>query len=120
MSKTISTGAALAYAEQQLGGPLVEEQSVVQSNSLVATQIVPYNGDRVGLVIMNVGGIDTWLSLSAPTNTQNGIYLPANGGFVSFNVRDDFTFPAHEWWSFPAAGGTQLLQVTLRRFALAT
>lgn len=118
MLKTISFGAALTYAEQQLGGPLVEEQAVVQCNSLVATQVVPYNGDRVGLVLMNMGGIDCWASLTAPTITQSGIYLPANGGFVSFNVRDDFTFPAHEWWIIPAAGGTQVLQVTLRRFAL--
>lgn len=97
-------GAARAFTEAALGGPCNEfEDSVTVQTT--ATSIVNNSPDRVGLVIINLGANDIYIGLTPAVSTTNGIKLPANGGSVSMNVRDDFILPSRQWWGI-ANGGT--------------
>lgn len=91
-------GAALTII-QNLYGWIVQE---VESYPLLQTggpfsQIVPQNGDRVGLLIMDQGANNVNISL-----VQNAPAFPllllANGGSVSFDLKDDFTLTTRAWY----------------------
>lgn len=102
-------GAARAYTEDQLGGPCNE----LESNPTVQTTVgilIGGNADRVGLVIVNQGANDVFISLSAGVSTSNGIRVGANGGSATLNVRDDFTLPSRTWYAI-ANGGTSAVYV---------
>src|SRR5262245_55034864 len=99
-------GAALEFAEKTLGGPLVEVESYPSIGSTGASVAANANGDRVGLLMMNVGATDCYVAIQALTGGQTGFFLPANGGALSLNVRDDFTLPSRNWFGRVAGGTT--------------
>jgi hypothetical protein len=105
-------GAALAYTSQLLGGLVTEKESNPSiASSGVGTVGVDGNGDRVGLAMVNTGGVDLFLTTTAQSaGSTMGIRLVANGGFVSFDCTRDFTLPSRRWYAL-AASSTGALYV---------
>lgn len=113
MGTNIAKPAALLFTEEELGGPCFEQDSIVNPN-VTPIVIVPNNGDRVGLLIFNTGASDLTISLDGNVSNSNGIILPANGGSLSLNVRDDFTLAARQWWGVAPQGITVYILEIIR------
>lgn len=113
-----SVGAALEYAKKTLGGPLVENESVV-SVDVTPVTIAKGNGDRVALVIVNLGPVNVFVVMTGTPSAARGIQLAANGGNMSMTVIYDFTLPTREFNAAASAGGPANVYVLeLSRFTL--
>lgn len=113
---TYSTSAALLFTEQELGGPCTEQESYPIALSTSSTVIAQGNGDRVGLVIINLGPRDCYVGLQGTVSSTTGIYVPTGGGSISLTVRDDFTLPARQWSAIGVSGSTQLYVLEIIRY----
>ena len=112
--KNFTFGAAMQYCVDQFGG-LIDE---IESNPTIAgagvTQIVPGNGDRMSLVIINVGGHDVMVmpeSSAVSVTNAIGIRLAANGGGISLVLKDDLTMPSRRWMAASQDGSASSLFV---------
>lgn len=110
----IAKGAARAFTEAQLGGPIVETDSNPTAQT-AATILIQSNGDRVGLVVINLGINDVYLALNSGVSNTNGIKLNKQGGNVAMNVRDDFTLPSRAWYAIGDGGTSQVYVLELLR-----
>jgi hypothetical protein len=107
-------GAALDYTSRFLGG-LVLEQESFPVISFTATPIVGNNPDRVGLLLMNSGGVPVFIGLGSSLSTVQGQFLTPNGGALSLTVTDDFTLPSRAWFGIVTSGSTQLYVLEIIR-----
>lgn len=114
----ISIGAAMQYAQDQLGGPLVENETNPASSATPSVAI-DGNGERVALIMVNNGANDIFVAVSAAVGASFGVRLGANGGNVTMNVRDDWTLPTRRWWMVSPSGASNLYIVELYRYGLA-
>ena len=92
-----AVGAARFFVETQLGGPgRIQESTVtVQTTN---TTLVNNNPDRVAITFSNNSTFTMWIGTQQQIVQGNlGIPLPAQGGSVSLNVRDDFELVASQW-----------------------
>jgi len=112
----LSTSAALLFTEQELGGPCTEVESNPLVLSTAPSVIAAGNGDRVGLIIMNLGPQNAYVGLVNNVSSTTGIFLPSGGGSISLTVRDDFTLPARSWSAIGNGGSTQLYVLEIIRF----
>ncbi len=62
------------------------------------TKILPYNPNRVGLVMVNNGGANVTIKPSRPCALGKSILLLANGGTATFKWDVDFELVASEWF----------------------
>lgn len=90
-------GAVGRYLMERLGGP-VEARTTVTTAALLQN-VVLNNFERVGLLIINLGANDMYLSPVRAPGVDRGILVRASGGLVSFGVRDDFVMPALQWYA---------------------
>jgi hypothetical protein len=96
-------GAARAYTEQILGGPVSEEETTISVGASLTT-LLGNRGDRVGAVLVNMG---TGTVFMAPTNavsSTRGVPLGQNGS-ISLILPYDFTLVARQWNAVSDAGG---------------
>ena len=114
-ASSLRLGAALQWASEELGGPLVENETNL-ATSVNAAVAIEGNGDRVGLVFVNNGASDIVIGLQPNISATVGIRLVANGGAISMNVRDDFTLPSRRWYVLSVSGTPQLYVLELVRF----
>jgi len=105
-----STSAALLFTEQELGGPCLENENFFTVTNLAQQIIVQGNGDRVGLVIMNLSANNVYVGLSGNITSSNGIALLGSGASISMTVRDDFTLPTRQWTA-TSLGGVSFIYV---------
>lgn len=103
-------GAALDFVIASWGG-LVLEQETNPTISTTPSVVVPNNPDRVALVVLNIGAGTVFMSLSNTPSANAGIFLGANGGAVTMNVRDDGTLPSRQWSAVCPTGGPLVLEV---------
>jgi len=115
MAQKVGIGAALQFTEDQLGGPCVENES---APTALTTGPISINGagDRVALLVMNLGSNNVYMALSSAVSSTTGILLAPNGGLVAFAVRDDFTLPSRAWWLIATVGSSQLYVLELMRY----
>ena len=113
----IAIGAARQYTEDQLGGPCVENESTPLATT-TSSVAIDGNGDRVGLLIINIGAQIVYIALGPNVSAANGIQLAAGGGVASFNVRDDFTLPTRRWYMLSGAATSQMYVLEINRFTL--
>lgn len=116
MASQPSIGAALQFTQEELGGPCTENESypVCQTTSTVIAQ---GNGDRVGLIVMNLGSNPINLSLQGIPSATGGILLAGNGGVLGMTVRDDFTLPARQWNAIATGGTSQMYVLEIIRYS---
>ena len=84
---------------------------LVNQVQVAVTRILNHNPNRVGLLIVNAGGVPIDI---APVNTVTvggGITLTANGGGISFIWDEDFEFLAGEFFAI-ANGAPSNISVT--------
>lgn len=118
MSKQVSVGAALQYARSILGGPVQESESVTAVNSTPVI-IAKGNGDRVAIVIINLGAGDSFVAFSGTPSASRGILLSANGGNVAMTVVYDFTLVTREFSAVtPSGGPSNIYVLEISRYAL--
>src|SRR6516225_6739761 len=96
-------GAALQFWRDLFGGVAVENENTVSVNTPISS-IINGNGDRLGLLIMNLGAANVFVAMSSAVSASFGILLAANGGFVSMNVRDDFTMQTRQFFGVCPSG----------------
>jgi hypothetical protein len=118
MANTISTGAARQYTNNVLGGPVTEIESTPTIASNAATSILPNNGDRVGVVIVNLSTSTVYISFNSAVNATNGILLGPSGGSLSLEVTEDFTLPSRQLWGYCVNATAQLYVLELTRYDL--
>lgn len=116
MADILSTSAALRYTEKELGGPCTENETSPVVTSAPGQLVAQGNGDRVGLIFMNLGGNAAYISLSSSPSSTNGIICQIFGGVITMNVRDDFTLPSRAWYAATAASSTILYVLEITRF----
>lgn len=102
--RDVFIGAALQYWRDQFGGVAVENENTVAVNTSVVSAING-NGDRLGLLIMNLGSANVFVAISSAVSGSFGTLLGANGGFISMNVKDDFTLQTRQWFAVCPSGG---------------
>ena len=106
--------ANLTWVQKELGWLVNEVESfptVAQTPGV--TQLLPQNGDRVGLFMMN-GTADTiYVSINSGVSSIQGIALNPNGGSVTLKIRDDFTLITRAWWgvSYGGPGSLYILEL---------
>jgi hypothetical protein len=98
MADAIRKGAALEFTEAQLGGPCTEVEGYPDAD-VAPGVLVPGNGDRVGLLIVNTSAVDIVIGLNPNLIGALSFLLPAAGGFFECDVRTDFTLPSRTWYS---------------------
>src|SRR4051794_25211153 len=108
MKNDINIGAALKYWRDIFGGTAVENENTV-SVSTTVTNAINGNGDRLGLLIMNLGSANVFVGISSGISANFGTLLGANGGFISLNVRDDFTLQTRNWSAICPSGGPSII-----------
>ena len=108
-------GAARAFTEVLLGGPTIEVESNPTATNSV-TVLLQANPDRVGLVFVNQGANDVFISLNAGVSTTNGIRLAASGGSITMDVRGDFTIPSRTWFAITTAGTSAMYILEVNRY----
>jgi len=111
----IVRGAALEFTEQQLGGPIVENETFVATSTTIGIAIEG-NGDRVALIMVNQGTTDLFVGTRPDISSTQAIRLTANGGSVTLTVRDDFTLPTRRWYAIAASATPTLYVLELTRF----
>lgn len=114
-------GAARAYTEQVLGGPINEIESN-PTQGVAAASLLLGNADRVGLLFVNLGANDVFIAISSAVATTFGIRLTANGGNASFDVTEDFTLPTRQWFGIASGGSSAvyILEVVRQQFTPAS
>jgi hypothetical protein len=115
MALKYSSSAALLFTEQELGGPCLENESNPTIDT-TATTVINGSGDRVGLVMINLGSNNVYVAISSNVSPTNGILLAANGGLLTMTVRDDFTLPSRNWWGIAQGGTSSLYVLEIVRF----
>lgn len=115
MTPTYSTSAALLFTEQELGGPCLEQDSQVAVTTTPSI-ILQGNGDRVGLLMINLGVNNVFISLDSSVASNNGIQLASGGGLISMNVRDDFTLPSRAWYGLAITGAVFMYVLEIIRY----
>lgn len=93
-------GAAAQFVAKEFGGNFRVRQAVVPVDAASVT-VAPNAGDRVGLIIINVGATTITLSFAPSAVANQGILLLTNGAVYSVEVRDDAILPA---WAHQAIG----------------
>lgn len=85
--------------QEQLGVKTTSrENPMVEEVLTTITQIVPGNPQRLALVIINLGTSSVYVSMNNNPSAANGIYLGANGGYMSLNWKDDFELVSRTWY----------------------
>ncbi len=118
MSTTPRTfGAALQYAESLFGGPTNELDSVVSVSATPAI-LINGNGDRVGLIVINLTTGTLNMSLSNQSLGTNGFSFSGVGSGLSMNVTQDFTLPSRAWYLSQSGGTGSVYIIEYVRFSL--
>lgn len=110
MSPKISTGAAKEYVEKLLGGPVNEVEATPTVTS-AASVIAKGNGDRVGLIFVNLGTGTLQVAPNSGVGAGLGIPLAPSGGTISMVLIEDFTLMSREWYAIKTAGADSVVYV---------
>ncbi len=107
-------GAAAQFLAERFKGIFraVETQTTVGST---AVEIVPYDAERVALVVANHGAADVYMALTNEVSVTRGVRLAAGGGVMSVNVVDDGNLSAMSWWGISAVAGNVVYSLGTKR-----
>lgn len=113
----IAIGAAQSFIEGEFGGPTEDLEGEVSILTTV-TKIVSNDPDALSLTMINLGSFDVYLMFDDQVSITRGIFLPAGGGSVSMNVRDDQALPTRNWYGVGNGGASTLFYIRTRRYTL--
>lgn len=104
------------YLRREYGGDYQVATSTV-ALGVAPTRVVDHKFERMGLTMINVGANPCYLSPDGLTSTTHGIFLAANGGVASLNVRDDLALVGYEWYGIQSGGATSVYAIEVVRYA---
>ena len=107
-------GAAARLTEKVFGGSLVTKETNPATVAGVVN-ILPASPERVLMTLYNLGASEIYVGFSESVNTDKGFLLPPSGGFIAFNVTDDFEILTLPIYVFCVVANNQLYVVTQRR-----
>ena len=84
------------------------ENRVTDTVNTTVTKIAMNNPNRLGLIILNLGAYDIYVAPTSDVSLDKGILLTANGGGISFNLREDFMLPALSWYAIANGGASKV------------
>lgn len=115
---TPSISAPLAFINKEYPGQYQSGRYSVAVGT-APVQILPSNPERMSLAIMNIGGINIYISPEADVSNTKGMVLLANGGVFVSNVREDLTLVTQAWYAIAEVSGGQAFALDVYRFSLA-
>lgn len=110
----VMVGAALQYTQSVTNS----ETETYDYNPTITTsvsQLLPNNADRLELIIFNLGANDGYVHWDGAVSSTNGFKVNANGGFLLFKVKDDFTLVARQFFAVSTIGNTTFTVVEVVR-----
>lgn len=109
-------GAIYEFLAKEYGGAL-DPQLSFPSTGVVFASVVGNDPDAMALLFVNNGAQPIFLTLRQSAAASTGVFLAANGGFLSLTARDDFILPALEWFAASPAGASSLFVLRMRRIS---
>lgn len=107
-------GAAALLAEKDLKGSLVTNE--INPLTAVGSQnILAGDPERTIMLLYNLSASEIYLGFSGNVGVNNGMLVPAAGGFLQLNVTDDYEAVTLPIFCYSAAAGNQLYIMTTRR-----
>lgn len=86
------------------------ENPEVSQCAITVTKLISHNPNRLGLLIVNAGANNIYVSPHNTVAVGAGIVLVANGGSISFTWDRDFEFVTNEFYGI-ANGGVSNVEV---------
>lgn len=74
-------------------------------------QVAPADPGCLSLVFVNLGSVDAIIAPNNAPSTTNGVIVPANGGLVAYNFKDDLLLPTYEWFGIGNGGNTTIFVI---------
>lgn len=107
-------GAAALLAEKDLKGSLITKE--INPLTVVGVQNI-LNGDseRTIMLLYNLSASELYVGFGGNVGADNGMLVPANGGFLQLNVTQDYEAVTLPIWLYSAAVNNQLYIMTTRR-----
>jgi hypothetical protein len=109
-------GAPAEYARQLYKGEL-EIVKDIQAIGNSAERVLKADGERVFTYLVNLGNDTIFVGFDNVVSSSRGMYLAANGGYISFNAFEDMMLPTEELWAVSVGTSTNIYFYTMRRFA---
>ena len=109
MSKTLSE---LLQAHYGINSSYRVNPEVSQVE-ITVTKVLSYNPNRLGVVIMNTGGANIYISPEKTVTLGNGILLVPSGGAITLKWDTDFELVSSEFFGIAegAASNIYILEV---------
>ena|SRR3990167_2572849 len=111
----MSRGAVLDFISRELGG-YVEVLEATLSVGVSAGEVAGGDGERVGLVLVNLSTATIWVAPTPAVSSSRGIQIGSSWGYLVLNVRDDMILPSLQWYAVASAAASSLYVVRVRRF----
>lgn len=109
-------GPASRFARRELGG-IFQPGGVAVPVDAASIEVVPYNPNRIGLLITNTGTTNITLRRESPVVSGVGILLLGNGATLSLNYKDDGDAVCFQFYGIgDAAGGSLYVESILQAF----
>jgi len=104
MSKTLSQ-----LLQERFGVKTTyRENPKVSTVGVTAVQIVSYNPNRLGLVVINLSTNNMYVSPWLDVSSTKGILLAPLGGSLSLIWDEDYEFTANEFYAVAAAAASAI------------
>jgi len=95
-------GALKEFLEREFGFALrVIERTA--SVGTTPTKVVNNNPDRLELIISNPSANNVYIGLTPEVSLTRGIFVPTDGGNVTFLAIEDGELVGREWWGIASA-----------------
>jgi len=104
-------------AQQKVGFPTrLVINPVTNTVETTATQILKNNPDRIFWLVVNLSGNNGFLGWDTLVSSTRGLFIAANGGFVSAMIEEDGELVIYEVWAINQnAPGPYLVVEVMRR-----
>lgn len=111
-------GAAAVFAADLFNGVLGHSVAVSDIGT-TQSQILGNDPERVSLLLINLSVNTIYVGFDEAVGSSKGIILEANGGYVSFNAKDDFILTTLQMNAIAIAALSSLYVLTQTRIAKA-
>lgn len=108
--------AAQNYLAATYGGQFAETAAVVTAGAVVSI-LRDLSADAIAMTVSNLSANPVFIGLDNAVSANQGFLVAANGGILSINVREDGLLPARRWFCIAPAGASNVLVVTIHRYA---
>lgn len=107
-------GAAAEFAQREFGGIIAHTFSI-QSIGTTFSSVVGNDPERVSIFVQNLSANTIYLGYDQAVSSSRGIILPANGGGIGFNAKDDQILSTLALFTVATGALSDLLVLTQRR-----